>query len=137
MSFYVLKRNGRRESVHFDKITSRVSKLCYGLDAKVRRKYREIASVKMFWQAKTLVSCDEFEGALGCVLPLTSQMWHLKSILARILSSLAMTMGFFPGAFLVPVGTTFFQVFIILLISFHFSFRFPLSMLTLSLSRKK
>lgn len=31
---YVLKRNGRRESVHFDKITSRVSKLCYGLDAK-------------------------------------------------------------------------------------------------------
>jgi hypothetical protein len=35
MSMYVLKRNGRRESVHFDKITSRVSKLCYGLDAKV------------------------------------------------------------------------------------------------------
>jgi ribonucleoside-diphosphate reductase subunit M1 len=34
MSMYVLKRNGRRESVHFDKITSRVSKLCYGLDAK-------------------------------------------------------------------------------------------------------
>ncbi|GAX13727.1 ribonucleoside-diphosphate reductase subunit M1 [Fistulifera solaris] len=31
---YVLKRNGKRESVHFDKITSRVSKLCYGLDAK-------------------------------------------------------------------------------------------------------
>lgn len=36
MSFYVLKRNGRRESVHFDKITSRISKLCYGLDPKVR-----------------------------------------------------------------------------------------------------
>jgi len=28
---YVIKRNGRRESVHFDKITSRVKKLCYGL----------------------------------------------------------------------------------------------------------
>lgn len=37
MSMYVLKRSGKRESVHFDKITSRVSKLCYGLDAKVCR----------------------------------------------------------------------------------------------------
>ena len=36
MSMYVVKRGGRRESVHFDKITSRVSKLCYGLDPKVR-----------------------------------------------------------------------------------------------------
>jgi len=34
MSFYVLKRSGKKESVHFDKITSRVSKLCYGLDTK-------------------------------------------------------------------------------------------------------
>lgn len=29
---YVLKRDGRRENVHFDKITSRIAKLCYGLD---------------------------------------------------------------------------------------------------------
>ena len=36
MSMYVMKRSGRRESVHFDKITSRIKKLCYGLDAKVR-----------------------------------------------------------------------------------------------------
>lgn len=28
----VLKRNGRSEYVHFDKITSRIQKLCYGLD---------------------------------------------------------------------------------------------------------
>lgn len=34
MSMFVMKRNGRRESVHFDKITSRISKLCYGLDSK-------------------------------------------------------------------------------------------------------
>lgn len=31
---YVIKRNGRKESVYFDKITSRVAKLCYGLDPK-------------------------------------------------------------------------------------------------------
>jgi len=30
----VIKRNGKREDVSFDKITARVKKLCYGLDAK-------------------------------------------------------------------------------------------------------
>ena len=29
---YVIKRGGIREKVHFDKITSRITKLCYGLD---------------------------------------------------------------------------------------------------------
>ena len=28
----VVKRDGREESIHFDKITSRIEKLCYGLD---------------------------------------------------------------------------------------------------------
>lgn len=31
---YVIKRNGNRASVSFDKITSRITKLCYGLDPK-------------------------------------------------------------------------------------------------------
>mmetsp|Transcript_25699 Transcript_25699/g.37899 ORF Transcript_25699/g.37899 Transcript_25699/m.37899 type:complete len:803 (-) Transcript_25699:135-2543(-) len=34
MSMYVQKRDGRKESVHFDKITSRIAKLCYGLNPK-------------------------------------------------------------------------------------------------------
>eukprot|EP00523_Entomoneis_sp_CCMP467_P005515 CAMPEP_0168747824 /NCGR_PEP_ID=MMETSP0724-20121128/15857_1 /TAXON_ID=265536 /ORGANISM="Amphiprora sp., Strain CCMP467" /LENGTH=797 /DNA_ID=CAMNT_0008795629 /DNA_START=6 /DNA_END=2399 /DNA_ORIENTATION=+ len=34
MTMFVMKRDGRRESVHFDKITSRINKLCYGLDSK-------------------------------------------------------------------------------------------------------
>jgi ribonucleoside-diphosphate reductase alpha subunit len=29
---YVIKRDGRREDCHFDKITARIKKLCYGLD---------------------------------------------------------------------------------------------------------
>ena len=29
---FVKKRDGRNEPVHFDKITSRMEKLCYGLD---------------------------------------------------------------------------------------------------------
>ena len=30
---YVVKRNGRTEPVHFDKITARITKLSYGLNA--------------------------------------------------------------------------------------------------------
>ena len=33
-TMYVIKRNGRQETVLFDKITSRIKKLCYGLDSK-------------------------------------------------------------------------------------------------------
>ncbi|ALC39215.1 RnrL, partial [Drosophila busckii] len=29
---YVIKRDGRQEEVHFDKITSRIQKLCYNLN---------------------------------------------------------------------------------------------------------
>lgn len=32
---FVIKRNGRKESVKFDKITARIQKLCYGLDPTV------------------------------------------------------------------------------------------------------
>ena len=28
---YVIKRDGKKESVKFDKITARIQKLCYGL----------------------------------------------------------------------------------------------------------
>ncbi len=35
INMYVLKRDGRREDVQFDKITSRIKKLCYGLDSRV------------------------------------------------------------------------------------------------------
>ncbi|KRG03884.1 uncharacterized protein Dmoj_GI18284, isoform B [Drosophila mojavensis] len=29
---YVIKRDGRKEEIHFDKITSRIQKLCYNLN---------------------------------------------------------------------------------------------------------
>ena len=29
---YVIKRDGRRQEVKFDKVTARIQKLCYGLD---------------------------------------------------------------------------------------------------------
>ena len=33
---YVIKRDGKRAPVQFDKITARISKLCYGLSDKVQ-----------------------------------------------------------------------------------------------------
>ncbi|MEK7175415.1 MAG: ATP cone domain-containing protein, partial [Patescibacteria group bacterium] len=30
---YVIKRDGRQESIKFDKVTARIKKLCYGLDS--------------------------------------------------------------------------------------------------------
>jgi len=30
---FVIKRNGQKQEVHFDKITARISKLAYGLNA--------------------------------------------------------------------------------------------------------
>ena len=35
-TMYVVKRDGKQQTVQFDKIQSRISKLCYGLDQKVR-----------------------------------------------------------------------------------------------------
>ena len=32
---FVIKRDGRKEAVKFDKITGRINKLCYGLDPMV------------------------------------------------------------------------------------------------------
>ena len=41
---FVLKRDGRKEVVHFDKITSRINKLCYGLDPNHGKKMLHLLS---------------------------------------------------------------------------------------------
>ena len=38
MSMFVVKRDGRKQSVKYDKITSRIEKLSYGLDTQVSQK---------------------------------------------------------------------------------------------------
>jgi len=82
MSFYVLKRNGRRESVHFDKITSRVSKLCYGLNSKVRTHEESLA---FFWFLVALVLFSfSFWVALMAVA-VRMQGWYDRSIRVEFL----------------------------------------------------
>ena len=57
---YVVKRDGRNEPCSFDKITSRIKKLCYGLDAK----YVDSAAISQkviqgFYAGVTTVELDE------------------------------------------------------------------------------
>ena len=51
---HVIKRNGKKEVVRYDKITSRIKKLCYGLDSKYikpnvprQRLFRTFPNVKL------------------------------------------------------------------------------------------
>jgi len=60
---YVFKRNGRKERVQFDKITARVSRLCYGLDPE----HVDAAAITMkvisgVYQGVTTVELDNLVG---------------------------------------------------------------------------
>ena len=45
---YVIKRNGRKEQVMFDKITSRINKLSYGLDPNYVQPFKIAQKVMCF-----------------------------------------------------------------------------------------
>ena len=58
---YVIKRDGRQEAVFFDKITSRIRKLCYGLS--------------------TLVEAEKVTQKVGCsCCSSCSAAWHKDPI---------------------------------------------------------
>ena len=73
---YVIKRDGRHAQVSFDKITSRITKLCYGLDPKV-----SIGRILSLWWYYNFYShsthlaflivcrpsCHRAEGCPGCI----------------------------------------------------------------------
>jgi hypothetical protein len=63
---YVFKRSGKRESVHFDKITSRISKLCYGLDAQVSERLAVCAWVVLLLLSASMLpsSCCGFRASV-------------------------------------------------------------------------
>ena len=57
---YVVKRDGRKEPVHFDKITSRIKKLCYGLDSNFVEPAKVAQKVVLgVYQGVTTVELDE------------------------------------------------------------------------------
>ena len=57
---HVIKRNGKKEVVRYDKITSRIKKLCYGLDSKyIKPNVRISASRRVEAPSTRLVSISQ------------------------------------------------------------------------------
>ena len=52
---FVVKRSGAKEAIHFDKITSRIEKLCYGLDMD----YIDAPSITL--KVDICVSCESIQ----------------------------------------------------------------------------
>ncbi|SGY28419.1 BQ5605_C086g13011 [Microbotryum silenes-dioicae] len=76
---YVYKRDGRRELVAFDKITARISKLCYGLDLNhlepIEITKRVIAGV---YQGVTTVELDNLAAETAAAMTTRHPVsWHL------------------------------------------------------------
>jgi len=53
---YVVKRNGHHEEVHFDKITSRIARLAYGLDVDPTRVAQKV--IQGFYKGITTAELD-------------------------------------------------------------------------------
>lgn len=78
---YVIKRDGSRASVSFDKITSRITKLCYGLDPKVSHCVA-LHCVVLHWIALHW---------LYCYLPRLWIAWHCSIAIPPLLTHLLLT----------------------------------------------
>ena len=55
---YVIKRDGRKEPVKFDKITARVKKLCYGLDPIVQPELVAMKVIEGLYDGVSTVELD-------------------------------------------------------------------------------
>jgi hypothetical protein len=65
MTMFVVKRDGKRQSCQFDKIQSRISKLCYGLDQKVSAACSSMAVVwRRQWGYMCFFGCIDFGGRM-------------------------------------------------------------------------
>ena len=52
---YVIKRDGRKEPVHFDKITARITKLSYGLNPDFCDPVSALSPPALFWGVECLL----------------------------------------------------------------------------------
>jgi len=67
---HVIKRDGRRESVKFDKVTARIEKLCYGLDSKYVSTI-DIAKkvIEGIYDGVTTIELDNLAAEIAASLP--------------------------------------------------------------------
>ena len=62
---HVQKRDGRKEAVHFDKITARITKLAYGLSAEFCDPVRERAAIFFFFEMLAVSMLDDDDNDSG------------------------------------------------------------------------
>ena len=65
---YVIKRDGRREAVKFDKITARVKKLCYGLDPMVEATQMTLKVIEGIYDGVTTSELDNLAAEVAATL---------------------------------------------------------------------
>jgi len=65
---YVVKRDGRREAVKFDKITARVKKLCYGLDPMVDATAMTMKVIEGIYDGVTTTELDNLAAEVAATM---------------------------------------------------------------------
>lgn len=65
---YVIKRDGRREAVKFDKITARVKKLCYGLDPLVDATALTMKVIEGIYDGVTTTELDNLAAEVAATM---------------------------------------------------------------------
>jgi len=70
---YVIKRDGRREAVKFDKITARVKKLCYGLDPMVDATQVTLKVIDGIFDGVTTTELDNLTAEVAATMTVSTR----------------------------------------------------------------
>ena len=68
---YVIKRDGRKEVVKFDKITARIQKLCYGLNALVVPEKVAMRVIEGLYDGVTTIELDNLAAEVAATNTIT------------------------------------------------------------------
>ena len=84
-SFCVIKRNGSKEEVSFDKVTRRLKKLCYGLNKEINPTIIAQKVCSQIYNNVTTIELDELSAQL-CISMITKNLDYGK-LASRIIIS--------------------------------------------------
>lgn len=73
---YVVKRDGKKESVKFDKITARIVKMCYGLDPLVSPEAVAMKVIEGLFDGVSTTELDNLAAEVAAAKQLITQTMH-------------------------------------------------------------
>ena len=80
---YVVKRDGRREAVKFDKITARIKKLCYGLNPLVTPEKVAMKVIEGLYDGVTTSELDNLAAEVAATNTITHPDMHYWLLVLR------------------------------------------------------